>query len=100
MDAPRFAAEMEAAYRQMWVNWCAAASPLGDKWRYKNTALMTQLTIQQAFDLALQHHQAGRCREAEQLYRQILAQQPDHVDAMHMLGVIAHQLGRNDWRWI
>ena len=23
MDAPRFAAEMEAAYRQMWVNWCA-----------------------------------------------------------------------------
>jgi predicted O-linked N-acetylglucosamine transferase (SPINDLY family) len=25
MDAPRFAADMETAYRQMWVNWCAAA---------------------------------------------------------------------------
>jgi predicted O-linked N-acetylglucosamine transferase (SPINDLY family) len=26
MDAPRFAAEMEAAYRQMWIAWCATAS--------------------------------------------------------------------------
>ncbi len=23
MDAPRFAGQMEAAYRQMWVHWCA-----------------------------------------------------------------------------
>jgi len=57
---------------------------------------MAQLTIQQAFDLALQHHEAGRLHEAEQLYRQILTQQPAHVDAMHLLGVIAHQAGRND----
>jgi predicted O-linked N-acetylglucosamine transferase (SPINDLY family) len=26
MDAPRFAAEIEAAYRQMWVAWCATAA--------------------------------------------------------------------------
>ncbi|MGD0389609.1 MAG: tetratricopeptide repeat protein [Tepidisphaeraceae bacterium] len=57
---------------------------------------MVQLTIQQAFDLALQHHKAGRLREAELRYRQILAQQPEHSDAMHLLGVIAHQVGRND----
>jgi predicted O-linked N-acetylglucosamine transferase (SPINDLY family) len=57
---------------------------------------MAQLTIQQAFDQALQHHAAGRLQEAEQLYRQILAQQPAHVDAKHLLGVIAHQAGRND----
>jgi tetratricopeptide (TPR) repeat protein len=57
---------------------------------------MAQLTIQQAFDLALQHHRAGRLREAEQLYRQILAQKPEHADAMHLLGVLAHQVGRND----
>ncbi|MGD0387896.1 MAG: tetratricopeptide repeat protein [Tepidisphaeraceae bacterium] len=57
---------------------------------------MARLTIQQAFDLALQHHQAGRLREAEQLYRQILARQPEHADAMHLRGVIAHQMGRND----
>jgi len=57
---------------------------------------MAQLTIQQAFDLALQHHQAGRLREAEPLYRQILARQPDHADALHLLGVLARQAGRID----
>jgi predicted O-linked N-acetylglucosamine transferase (SPINDLY family) len=56
---------------------------------------MAQLTIQQAFELALQHHQAGRVQEAEQLYRRVLAQQPEHIDAMHNLGVLAHQTGRN-----
>jgi tetratricopeptide (TPR) repeat protein len=57
---------------------------------------MAQLTIQQAFDLALQHHQAGRLHEAEQIYQQILAQQPEHLDATHNLGVIASQVGRYD----
>ena len=57
---------------------------------------MAQLTIRQAFDLALQHHQAGRLPQAEQFYRQILAEQPEHADALHYLGVIAHQAGRND----
>jgi tetratricopeptide (TPR) repeat protein len=57
---------------------------------------MAQLTIQQAFDLALQHHQAGRLQEAEKLYRQILAQEPQHCDAIHYLGVIALRSGRND----
>jgi len=44
----------------------------------------------------MQHHQAGRLREAEQIYRQILVQQPEHAGAMQFLGVIAHQVGRND----
>jgi protein O-GlcNAc transferase len=57
---------------------------------------MTQLTIQQAFDLALQHHQAGRLHDAEQLYRQILAHEPEHVDAIQNLGIIAQQVGRID----
>ena len=35
---------------------------------------MAQLTIQKAFELAVQHHQAGRLPQAEQLYRQILGQ--------------------------
>jgi len=57
---------------------------------------MAQLTLQQTFARALQHHQAGRLSDAERLYRQILAQQPEHADAMHYLGVIAQQVGRND----
>jgi len=57
---------------------------------------MAQLTIPQTFDLAIQHHQAGRLSEAEQLYRQLLARQPAHADALHMLGVIAYQTGRHE----
>lgn len=57
---------------------------------------MPTLPIQQTFELAMQHHQAGRLNEAEGLYRQILVQQPGHINALHYLGVIAHQTGRND----
>jgi Flp pilus assembly protein TadD len=57
---------------------------------------MGDISIEQTMTLAIQHHQAGRLQEAEQLYRQILARQPGHVMAMHHLGMIAHQVGRND----
>jgi predicted O-linked N-acetylglucosamine transferase (SPINDLY family) len=57
---------------------------------------MAEVSVQQAFDFAIQHHQAGRLNEAENLYRQILAVQPDHAGALHYLGVIAHQIGRDD----
>lgn len=54
------------------------------------------MTIQQALELALQHHQSGRLEEAEEIYRQILAAEPSNADALHLLGVIAHQVGQND----
>jgi len=54
------------------------------------------MTLSQAFDLALQRHQAGRLVEAEALYRQILAAEPNHTDALHLMGVVAHQAGRHD----
>jgi protein O-GlcNAc transferase len=52
---------------------------------------MARLSIQQIFDVALQHHRARRFPEAEQLYRQILAAEPKHFDAMHNLGVLCFQ---------
>jgi protein O-GlcNAc transferase len=54
------------------------------------------MTIPQAFELALSRHQAGRLAEAEALYRQILGAQPNHADALHLLGVIALQAGRHE----
>ena len=45
---------------------------------------------------AIAHHQAGRLAEAEALYRKVLATTPDHPSALHMLGVLAAQVGRND----
>jgi predicted O-linked N-acetylglucosamine transferase (SPINDLY family) len=57
---------------------------------------MPQFTIQQAFDLALQHHRAGRLNDADTLYRLILSYEPQNADAMHLLGVTSHQAGQND----
>lgn len=49
-----------------------------------------------ALATALQHHRVGRLAEAEAAYRQILAVQPDHADALHLLGVLLHQQGSSD----
>jgi tetratricopeptide (TPR) repeat protein/SAM-dependent methyltransferase len=53
-------------------------------------------TIPETIQLALQQHQAGRLAEAETLYRQILQTEPNHADALHLLGVIAHQSGKHE----
>ncbi|HEY3902084.1 MAG TPA: tetratricopeptide repeat protein [Chthoniobacter sp.] len=49
--------------------------------------------VAQTFQLALRHHQAGQLSQAESLYRQILAVQPNHAGALHFLGLLAHQAG-------
>jgi Flp pilus assembly protein TadD len=54
---------------------------------------MAEMTIQQALALAMRHHQSGRQREAESLYRQVLAAQPNQPDALHLLGAIALDAG-------
>jgi tetratricopeptide (TPR) repeat protein len=41
----------------------------------------------------LAHHQAGRLDRAEALYRHALKKDPNHADALHLLGVIAYQCG-------
>ena len=48
----------------------------------------------QMFAAALQNHRQRRMAEAEGLYRQVLEIDPNHVDALHMLGVLAYQAGR------
>ncbi len=57
---------------------------------------MTQGTVDQAMQIALGHHQAGRRAEAEAIYRQVLAEFPAHAGALHLLGVLAGQAGYTD----
>ena len=45
---------------------------------------------------ALEHHQAGRREQAEQMYRQILSRDPLNVDALHLLGMLAQEAGRHE----
>lgn len=52
------------------------------------------LTVDQAMTLANQLQSQGQLQQAEHLLRQILQQQPQHVFALHLLGVIAYQVGK------
>ncbi|MDP6352315.1 MAG: tetratricopeptide repeat protein [Alphaproteobacteria bacterium] len=50
-------------------------------------------TTETKLSAALASHQAGDLREAERLYREILDDDPNHSDALHLSGVAAHQGG-------
>ncbi len=45
---------------------------------------------------AVQYHQSGQLRKAEEIYKRILEVNPNHSDSLHLLGVIAHQVGKID----
>ncbi len=53
-------------------------------------------TVPELLAVAVGHHQAGRLPDAERIYRQVLAADPQQVDALHLLGVVAHQVNRHD----
>jgi predicted O-linked N-acetylglucosamine transferase (SPINDLY family) len=54
------------------------------------------MTIRQAIQLGVEHHQAGRLPEAEQIYRRVLKAEPGNPDALYLLGVVAHQVGSHE----
>ena len=54
------------------------------------------LALAAAFSEAVRLHQAGRLAEAEAHYRHVLDRHPQHADSRHLMGVLAHQVGRND----
>src|SRR4051812_3047597 len=41
-------------------------------------------------------HQQGKLVEAERIYNEILQRQPNHFDALQLLGTIAHQTRRTE----
>lgn len=44
----------------------------------------------------MQLQQQGQLAQAENIFRQILAQQPNQPDALHLLGLLMHQRGRHE----
>ena len=48
----------------------------------------------QLIQAGFQHHKAGRLQQAEQIYRQVIAQDKGNAEANHLLGIIACQRGR------
>ena len=56
----------------------------------------TAASVADIFAAGVAHHQAGRLGDAEAHYQQVLAAQPEHADALHLLGALAQQIGRHD----
>ena len=50
-------------------------------------------SVRELLTRATGHHRAGELDAAKALYRAILAQQPDNADALHLFGLVCHQLG-------
>ena len=48
-------------------------------------------TISEAFAIAFAHHETGRLDVAEEICRRVLAVEPNHAHALHLLGVVAYQ---------
>ncbi|MBK7002199.1 MAG: tetratricopeptide repeat protein [Rhodoferax sp.] len=61
--------------------------------KHQTAPLTDELTIDQAIQLAVDHHRGGRLLAAESLYRGILEVQPKHPDANHNLGILAVRAG-------
>jgi predicted O-linked N-acetylglucosamine transferase (SPINDLY family) len=53
-------------------------------------------TISEALAIAIQHRRAGRLEAAEQIYRQILALQPNHAETHNCLGSALKDQGKLD----
>ncbi len=51
-------------------------------------------SVDRVLTVAIACHQRGQMAEAEKLYRQVLAANPDHAEALHFSGVAALQQGR------
>ena len=58
----------------------------------KPTAAALQAKLNQAMAL----HRQGNLADAERCYGEVLQRQPDHFDALHLLGVIARQTRRTE----
>ena len=52
------------------------------------------MTIDTMLHVAMEHYKQGQLPEAERICREILAQTPENSYALHLLGVIAGQVGR------
>lgn len=54
------------------------------------------IPVPEAVKRGIAAYQAGDLRQAEAVFRAVIEVQPDHPDALHFLGLIAHQSGHHE----
>src|SRR5689334_1264471 len=53
-------------------------------------------TVIEALTVGIGYQRAGRLAQAEAVYREILRWEPRNPDALHLLGLAAHESGKHD----
>jgi Flp pilus assembly protein TadD len=56
--------------------------------------MLTKVQIRHMLEMASAHQRAGRLREAEPVYRQVLSAQPRNTDALYLLGLLTQATRR------
>ena len=51
--------------------------------------------IENSLQYAIKRHQEGDLQDALKIYKEILAKDPEHSEALHLLGFLSHQCGNN-----
>ena len=60
------------------------------------TAMNYGISVPEAVKRGISHYQTGDLQQAEAAFRSVIDVQPDHPDALHFLGLIAHHFGHHD----
>jgi Flp pilus assembly protein TadD/ADP-heptose:LPS heptosyltransferase len=56
----------------------------------------SSINMENRMQKGISFHQKGELQQAEQLYQQVLQDQPQNANAYHLLGIIAYQVGRHN----
>ncbi len=56
----------------------------------------TQQELRKVFKTATELHQQGALSQAAELYQTVLQLQPNNANCLHLLGVVAHQVGQHE----
>jgi len=64
--------------------------------RMKSPLKKSLFDIDNELEKALKYHESGQLQKAEEIYKKILAINPNHSDSLHFTGVLAYQRGKND----
>jgi len=63
---------------------------------HATSKLAETASIPKLLEEAVEYHRGGHLHQAENGYRKILQIDPNHTDALHLMGVVALQVGRHE----
>ena len=66
------------------------------KWGLGETNLLMYSVVDKILQEAMAFYKTGQIDETERICQEILHSDPDSIDALHLLGVVAYQVGRYD----